>query len=245
VSAVEGLAQALPLAPADRVLVALPWNGTAARALQLHALVSGAELAFVPAGAPLADALRAARPTLVVAAREAIEAWAVGARAAIFGGSWPSRMLAGWALGRASARFDAARSARRVRELNGSERWVDAAAVGRPRSGVTGGSLRRLVSVGPALEDGIARFLFGLDLACFEALAAAEVAGLVSVANRDCWCPGSAGRPIAGLELEVAPSGRVRVRGGMVCGRPGAVTTDWVETSLSVRLEPGGSLRLA
>jgi len=244
-SAVEALAKAVPLGPGDRVLVGLPWTGGAARAIQLHALASGASLAFAPAGANLGAALRASRPTLVASTREAIEAWAIAARAEIFGGRWPARALAGWTIGRASTRFDTARSERRLRDLSGRDLLLDAATVARPRSKATGGALRRLVSIGRPLDDGLARFLFGLDLACFEALAVDEVAGLVSVAGRDTWCPGSAGRPLPGLEVAITPSGRVRVRGGMVSSEPGANAEGWVETSLSARLDPAGSLRLS
>lgn len=245
VHAVGALADALPLKPEDRVLVGIPMRTSAARALQCHALASGATLLFPPATAPLGAALSNSRPTVVVALRDAVEDWAVRTRAVVFGGSWPARALAGWAIGRNEMEFDAARSERRIpKSSSARSRLVNTVSLKGSRRVTTGGALRSLVSIGAPLDDGIARFLFSYRIACFEAAMAEEVVGLVSVSGPGFWNPGTAGRPVPGLDVEATSSGFFRFRGPMVSTAGSESPRDWVESSVSGAADESGYLRL-
>lgn len=94
--------------------------------------------------------------------------------------------------------------------------------------------------------------LVAQDLVVHEAWGQPETTGLTTLSTRDATRLGLVGRPMPGVEVRVAASGEVLVRGPNVClgllGAPEAtralVRTGWLHTGATGRLDADGYLQL-
>jgi long-chain acyl-CoA synthetase len=84
--------------------------------------------------------------------------------------------------------------------------------VARPVLAAFGGRLRVAISGGAPLDPGVARLLIGLGLPLVEGYGLTEAGPTVSVNGLDDNLPGSVGRPLRGVEVQLTADGELLVR---------------------------------
>ncbi|PYT08183.1 MAG: hypothetical protein DMF49_05955, partial [Acidobacteria bacterium] len=161
---------------------------------------------------------------------------------------------------------------RRVRRLvPGAAGDACARAFFAPLRRPLGGRLRAIVSSGAALDEPTFRFFLDLGVRVVEAYGLTETTGGVTVTDPRRPRPGTAGRPVRGMEIAIRPfldhsrwhpsdseaapatEGEILVRGPMVMGgylddpveTARCFRDGWLRTGDLGRLEPDGTLVLA
>lgn len=112
------------------------------------------------------------------------------------------------------------------------ERWV-----AKPVLAAFGGRLRIAVSGGAPLDRGVARFLIGLGLPLVEGYGLTEAAPVVAANGFDDNEPGSAGRPLEGIEV------KLNAEGDLLVHSPSRMAGYWKDGAATAQtLDPAGWL---
>ena len=79
-----------------------------------------------------------------------------------------------------------------------------------------GGRLRAAMSGGARLEPEVWRFFLGLGIELLQGYGQTEAGPVIAATTRGATRVGTVGRPLAGVDLQLAEDGEIRVRGGLV-----------------------------
>ncbi|WP_158708769.1 AMP-dependent synthetase/ligase [Streptomyces sp. NRRL S-920] len=115
-----------------------------------------------------------------------------------------------------------------------------------------GGRVRRVTVSGAAVSQDLLAFFLGCGVPVVECYGMTETAAAVTSNSPDDYRLGTVGRPLPGVEVDIAPDGEVLVRGGNVFrgywgydeGRFGAVHDGWLHTGDLGEIDEDGRLRL-
>lgn len=174
---------------------------------------TGTTLAYVANFELVPAALQEVRPTIALSVPRLYEKmYARVLENAVAGGALKKRI------------FDWARSV--------GERWADEKLAGRQPSGVlslkyalahklvfsklrdrTGGRLRYFVSGGAPLAAEINKFFYSAGLVILEGYGLTETSPVIGVNTPENFRIGTIGKPIAGVEVQIAPDGEILTRG--------------------------------
>lgn len=228
---VEEYRLALRLTPPMRLAVALPLS-------HLYGQVMGV---FVPALVGADVALLATMPAPDLARRLREErAWVLATvprTIELLGRHLRARGEARWGAEGFSERLEAAR------ERSWWRRWGTFAPLRRE----LGFRFLAVVSGGAALDPDVEAFWRTLGYAVVQGYGLTETAPLVTLNHPFDTSPGSLGRPLPGVEIEIADDGEILVRGPNVVparfGGPAVDEEGWLHTGDLGELDPAGRLR--
>jgi long-chain acyl-CoA synthetase len=206
----------LPVGPSDLLLSFLPLSHIFARTGDYYAFAAGARIAYAESIDTVPANVAEVRPTVMLSvprlyekiyARMVEGALAGGAlRARLFfwarrvGGRWSDAVLAGEAPGAWLA----------------AQHRVASALVYQTLRQRLGGRLRFLVSGGAPLAPEIARFFHGAGLPILEGYGLTETSPVIACNTLDACRIGTVGRPVAGVEVQIAEDGEILTRGAHV-----------------------------
>jgi long-chain acyl-CoA synthetase len=213
-SNVQAAMKAIPFQGEDTALSFLPLSHILERMAGHYLMFAmGASIAYAESIDTVPANLQEVRPTLVISVPRLYEKmYARVLENALAGGAVKKRIFF-WA--------------RRV-----AEQWADEKLAGRePRGwlaykyGVaqklvfsklkerTGGRLRYFVSGGAPLAPDINKFFYAAGLTILEGYGLTETSPVIAVNTPDAFRLGTVGRPIAGVEVMIAPDGEILTRG--------------------------------
>jgi long-chain acyl-CoA synthetase len=208
----ESTAKIIPPRPDDVFLSHLPLAHAFERTVGYYLpMMGGSTVAYARSIDELADDLKTIRPTVLLsvpriyervygALRGKAERTPLGLRLMSLAGEL------GW------QRFRAAQ-AREVPSLGARLAWplLDR-LVAKPIRAALGGRLRVAVSGGAPLSEEVARFLIAMGVPLVEGYGLTEAGPVVTATALDDLWPGSAGRPLAGIELALSAEQELLVR---------------------------------
>lgn len=211
---VEANGKSIPLFVSDVYLSILPLAHAFERALGYYLpMLTGARVAYARSAEQLREDLMIVRPTVLIAVPRLYERIYELLRRRVDRSPLARRIVE--------------RSARLGWELNESRhgrrpppRLLDRAMlwpllerfVARPLLAAFGGRVRVAVSGGAALSAKVAQFLIGLGLPVVEGYGLTEAGPVVSSRAPEGSLPGSAGRPLSGLEVKLGEHSELMVR---------------------------------
>lgn len=212
-AAVRGLGEALPLGPDDRVACLLPRTHATGRALVWSALGAGATVLLPRSSRHAREDLAAAAPTVWLCAPATLEqTWGLFVRSVEERSALERRVfrLTDVACRNASVMLERGEPLGRVRET-----WWQLAqrSAYAPLRQLLGGQTRLLIVGGSPLSPQLARGFEAAGLAVRETWGLTEMAGAVTCNRLARWRVGTAGQPLAGVEVRVDDNDVLQVRG--------------------------------
>jgi long-chain acyl-CoA synthetase len=254
---VRNAAAALPelfAAPDSATLLFLPLAHVFARIIQIGALEAGAILGHWPDPASLTAGLTGFRPTFVLAVPRVFEKIHEAADRQAMTGPFRRRIFAtatrtavAW-----SAAADLPPHRRPGLLLRLRHALFDRLVYRRLRAAL-GGRVQYAISGGAALSEHLGHFFRGAGLTVLEGYGLTESTGAATVNRPACNKIGTVGRPLPGVDIQIARDGEILVRGpGVFAGYGGeravageAVDADgWLHTGDTGRLDGQGFLRV-
>ncbi len=194
--------------PDDRFLSILPLSHMFERTGGYYLPLSlGATVVYGRGIAQIADDLASERPTVIFAVPRIFEKFHVRIEATLADSPMKARLFAQCV-------------AANVRRAAGLGSLVDAVAapvlrriVGRPILARMGGRLRLAVVGGAALDPALARTFGALGLPLLQGYGMTEASPVVAVNRLEANVPESVGPPLPGIEVKIADTGELLVRG--------------------------------
>jgi long-subunit acyl-CoA synthetase (AMP-forming)/cytochrome P450 len=233
-AAVHGLAERLPIHPGETVFSHLPLSRPAERALLYATLQRGATMAWPGSPDSVDDDIRRVEPHVLSTAPDFWKRFLNWLFQSVQTGP-PRRRRAfriAVRIGRASLAFRTQQ--RRPPGILGLYlSLADRLVFTRVRRRL-GGRFRFAISGGDRIPHGWITFLWAAGMPVYESYGLTEAAGIVTLNGPGAVQPGTAGAPLAGVEVRIAADGEILVRGGTVArhGRPApAVDAEgWLHT---------------
>jgi long-chain acyl-CoA synthetase len=208
VLAVEGL-----IRPRERIVLHLPLAHTFARLVSFLGPPTGATIAFCPDAAGVPEALAAVRPTLFPSVPRLYETVAAALRSSLEARGGLSGPLGRWALGVAVEASGRRLEGRRPSPpLAAAHLLADRLVLARVRRRL-GGRLRFAIAGGAPLARETAEFFHALGLVILEGYGLTECTAAATFNRPEAYRFGTVGRPLPGVEVQVAADGEVLVRG--------------------------------
>lgn len=208
VLAVEGL-----IGPRERIVLHLPLAHTFARLVSFVGPPTGATIAFCPDAAGVPEALAAVRPTLFPSVPRLYEAVGAAIRSSVEARDGLRGRLARWALGVAVETSGRRLGGRRPSlALAAAHLLADRLVLAKVRRRL-GGRLRFAIAGGAPLARETAEFFHALGLVILEGYGLTECTAAATFNRPGDYRFGTVGRPLPGVEVQVAADGEVLVRG--------------------------------
>jgi long-chain acyl-CoA synthetase len=205
--------------PRDIHLLFLPLAHSFARAEVFLAVHRGLVTAFATSLETIRGDLLEVRPHFLFAVPRVFEKLHAAILAGVEAGTWLERRAFAWAL---RVGFEASRRQRAGEpvpwHLRHRHRLADHLVLARLRQPL-GGRLRFAVSGGAPLGQELAEFFHAAGLLILEGYGLTEACPVLTFNRIDCFKLGSVGRPIAGVELRIAPDGEILARGPNIAQR--------------------------
>lgn len=196
---VRASCQAIPLYPSDKFLSFLPLSHVLERTGGSFApLLSGAAIAYAQNLKTLSADLLAVKPTVLVSVPKIFERIYEEIFANVRKKSFFARSLFFWSL---------------KQKENSPGYWLADKLVLRKIRKIFGGSLRFAISGGASINEKILRFFQRVGIKVAEGYGLTETAPIVAVNSLEDSRPGKVGRPLAGVEVKIAPDKEILVRG--------------------------------
>ncbi len=233
----------------DTVLMFLPLAHILTKTMYLFAVQNGVRMAFATDVAHLAEELKLAKPSLLVAVPRIFEK--------VFNGAQKKAHDEG--KGRI---FDLAASIAinhsREKTAGSLKPWTQAGhfvfdklVYGKLREAF-GGSMRLAFSGGGPLGERLTSFFDGVGLSIFEGYGLTETSPTLTVNRAEAWKPGTVGQPAAETDIRIAEDGEILARGPQVFSEywknPDATADvfddDWFRTGDIGELDAEGFLRI-
>jgi long-chain acyl-CoA synthetase len=206
-------AVALQITQDDVALSFLPLSHSFERMVSYIYLFSGVTVVFAESFETMGRDLPMVRPTVMTGVPRAYEK--LHARIMDKGQSEPGLKGAifRWAVGAGTARGKAALRGRSVGMLGSLQAALaDRLVFAKIRDGL-GGRIRYLVSGSAPLSGDIAEFFHGIGLPIVEGYGLTETAPILTVNPPDAPRVATVGRPVPGVELQIAEDGEILARG--------------------------------
>jgi long-chain acyl-CoA synthetase len=232
----HAIAAVIPPRADDVFLSILPIAHAFERTLGYYLpMIGGAAVAYARSPRHLADDLAAVRPTVILGVPLLFERMVMAIRANASNAI--SRAILQIAISIGWRRFLACQQ-RRSLGLAPRLLWpLLERTVARSVLGAFGGRLRVAVSGGAPLEPEVSRMLIGLGLPLVEGYGLTEAAPVVTANRLDDNLPGSAGRPLQGVEVRLGAQDELLVR------TPSIMTGYWRDNIRTRQaLDPAGWL---
>jgi len=199
----------------DSLLSFLPLSHILQRVVDTFALLYGFTIAYAESLETLGDNLREIRPTHIVAVPRVYEKIHGRIHAGVRHGSPLKRAIFKWALDVGRRYNDAVKSGE-VGTFLSLQHRIAAKLAFRKIHAATGGRIGFYVSTGAPLAKGLAEFFDAVGIRIIEAWGMTELTGAATANTHSDYRFGSVGKPGPGVELKIAESGEVCVRGDIV-----------------------------
>ena len=202
--------------PGDVTLLYLPLAHNYGRLLHLSAPYTGFALAFLPDPMQAAVELPRVRPTIFPSVPRVYEKIHAAVVQKFDEETGVRRALVDWAL-RVGYRVSALRQERQPvpRALLAQHRLADALVYSKVKARL-GGRLRVANAGGAPLARDIAEFFHAIDILILEGYGLSEVTTAATVNREHDFKFGTVGKPLPGVELEIAADGEILIRSNTV-----------------------------
>ncbi len=213
ISNIVALAPVIPWSSTDTILSFLPLSHVLERTTSLGFLCKGASIAYAESIESVSENLVEVRPTIMVSVPRLFEKMYSRVMDMVLVQPAPKKALFFWAVG-VGKRFGAKkirgeavpRGLALRRKL--AQKLVFAGILAR-----TGGRIRFFACGGAPLAADIAEFFHAMGLVILVGYGLTETAPILTANSLESLRFGSAGRPIAGVDLRIAPDGEILARG--------------------------------
>jgi long-chain acyl-CoA synthetase len=212
-SNVAGTARAIDSGSSDIALSFLPLSHIFERMGDYWHFANGVSIAYVDSFDLVPNAMADVRPTIVLSVPRLYEKmYARVLENALAGGALKKRIFF-WARDVALRRADIVLAGKKPgAALNAAFALGDRLVFSKLRQR-TGGRLRYFVSGGAPLAPEINKFFFAAGLTILEGYGLTETSPVIGVNTPAAFRIGTIGRPIAGVEVMIAPDGEILTRG--------------------------------
>jgi long-chain acyl-CoA synthetase len=213
IAALRAVAAITPVAPGDVHLLFLPLAHSFARLEAFMGVHRGLTTAFAESLDTVAENLREVRPHFIAAVPRVFEKVHARIVAGVRARPWLGRAIFAWALavGREVSRCGQAGAP--VPHGLEARRGLAHRLVFAKLHDLFGGRLRFAVSGGAPLSREVAEFFHAIGLVILEGYGLTESCPVLTWNRLDQFRFGSAGLPIPGVELRIAPDGEILARG--------------------------------
>jgi len=212
-SNVKAAAALLPFSEKDTVLSFLPLSHVLERMVMFTYLYKGCSIAFAESIETVAENLVEVRPTIMVSVPRVFEKFYSRVIDTVLAGSAVKRRIFFWALkvGRENGRRVLAKEkiSRALRFKRGlAHKLVFSKIIEK-----TGGRIRFFVSGGAPLSKDVAEFFYAMGLHIMEGYGLTETSPVIAANTFENLKFGTVGKPIPGIQVQIAPDGEILVRG--------------------------------
>jgi long-chain acyl-CoA synthetase len=213
VSNVESVRRIVDFRPTDTILSFLPLSHVLERTATYVFLQSGSTIAYAESVETVSENLVEVRPMVMVSVPRLFEKMYARVMDMVLRAPAAQRALFFWAMavGKRAARKELA--GRRVPRLLSLERALARRLVFARILERTGGRVRFFVCGGAPLAADIAEFFMAMGLAILPGYGLTETSPVLTGNTLGAYRFGSAGRPIPGVEIRLAPDGEILARG--------------------------------
>jgi long-chain acyl-CoA synthetase len=251
----DRLTSSLGVAAEERMISYLPLSHVAEQLVTIHlALWNGIEVAFSRGLDRLRDDLREVRPTLFFGVPRVWEKLRAGIEAAVAGASPLRRRLFRRALQAGGVAWRARQNGLPLRTAVAlEEAALDRLVARRVREALGFDRLRAGFTAAAPIGFEVLDFFWSLGVPVLEIYGQSEGTGPTTVSSPTAYRVGTAGRPMAGVEVRIAPDGEILVRGGNVfqgyqgeeeATREALDAEGWLHTGDIGSLDSDGFLRI-
>ena len=236
ISVAEAILDRIPGTSDDVFLSYLPMAHIFERVVGYYVpLMIGAKVVFARSVERLRQDLLIARPTILLVVPSVLDRIHDAIEVQASASSIRRRLLE-WAVSVGLTCYEAARQGGDAGRVKRSANALLRRLVGRRVTSRLGGRVRVAVSGGAPLSKETARFFLGIGLPLIEGYGLTETSSAVSAADPGAYEPGSAGRPLKGIDIRIADRDEILVRS------PGNMLGYWQQDSETQRALRGGWL---
>jgi len=199
----------------DSLLSFLPLSHILQRVVDTFAFLYGFTIAYAESLETLGDNLREIRPTHIVAVPRVYEKIHGRIHSGVQQGSPLKRTIFNWAIDVGRRFNDAVQSGGAGPLLSLQHRVASKLAFNKIHA-ATGGRIGFYVSTGAPLAKGLAEFFDAVGIRIIEAWGMTELTGAATANTHSDFRFGSVGKPGPGVEIKIAETGEICVRGDIV-----------------------------